>query len=254
MKHIIRRSLKAQEQFGKKTKINEMRYLLIINMLFFQMLFSQENKTSFSRENFCECKIKGQEIKNNDDGKILENSVSSNVTSFKDSLKISLYNTTKDTVFLFNSYFSDDISTSKFLYRINKKESKRKISFLPLVPYLFTKYSDNIIIKDRVVKNYQVVYNFEKIPPNYKYEFYVKIKNYKDLNMLIKDFDLVSLNKFQPIKKIKTLKVAPSQDFEVELAYYKNVNLLCNKNDYFLKELEFNTQAKSFETIRVKLY
>lgn len=227
------------------------KYLFMVSMLLSQFLFSQKN-FFFDRDLFCECKIKGEKIININDG-ILESSVFAKASGFKDSLSISFYNTTADTIYLFNSYFSNDISTSKFLYRINKKENKRKISFLPLVPYLSTKYSDNIIIQNRVMSNYQVVYNFAKIPPNYKYEFCVKILDYKNLNTLVKDFNLASLNKFQPIKKIKILKVVPSLNFEIELAYYKNVNLLCNKNDYFLKELEFNTQAKSFEVIKIKL-
>ncbi len=253
MKHITKQLLKGMVQFGRKIKMAQMKSFLILNILFLQVLFSQGNQASFSRSNFCECNIKGSQI-TNENNEVVENSVFAKVNSFKDSLKISFYNTTKDTIYLFNSYFSEDIATSKFLYRVNKKEDKRKISFLPLVPYLFTKYSDNIVIKDRVIKDYQVVYNFDKIPPNHSYEFYVKVQDFKNLTTLVKDFDLANLNKFQPIKKIKNLKVVPNKNFEIELAYYKKVDFLCTENDYFLKELEFNTQAKSFEIIRTKLY
>ncbi len=240
------------EQFGKQTKTFFMKYFCIVNIIFLQFIFSQETKYSFSRDNFCDCKIRGEKIIDIEN-ETIKDSVFVKVNSLKDSLKISFYNTTKDTIYLFNSYFSEDISKSKFLYRINKKEKKRKISFLPLVPYLFTKYSDRIIIKNRIINDYQVVYNFDKIPPNRVYNFYIKINNVEELNLLIEDFDLASLNKFQSIKKFKSSKVKPNKDFNVEFAYYKHVDLLCNKNDYFLKEIEFNNQAKSFEIVNAKL-
>ena len=223
-------------------------YLFLILIIFFQQrTFGQIVRTSY-----CKCDTKGNKLLVNKN----EDSVYVEIKYNKNQLNVDLFNNTKDTIFLFNSYFEKDISLSKYIYRYNKKEKKVKISFLPLIPFLYTKYSDKFIVEDRIIKEYQTVYNFYKIPPFYHYTFNIDIVDLKNKKKYIKEIKIEDLNKFEKIKKFKkaTLCKNSKVDYFVEFAYYKNISLLCKKNAYFLEELEFNSQAKNYKIIKVPLY
>jgi hypothetical protein len=197
------------------------------------------------RSTYCKCEIKGQEF-----AKSANNDVSIIANYEGDKLKLEVCNNTTETIFLFSSYFEKDISTSKYIYRYDDKKNEAKISFLPLIPYMYTKYSDNIIMEDRILKEYQTVYDFYKILPQNKYIFYVDIVDLKSKNNYIKDIDVDSLNKFE---KIKRIRLPNKVEYYTELAYYKDVSLLCNRDAYFLKELDFNKQAKEYKRIKVPI-
>lgn len=155
------------------------------------------------RGSYCKCEIKGAEIST----KLNSEGVTLNVNYLGDNINIKVTNSTPDTIYLFKSYFDNDISISPYLYRFDKKENEVNISLLPLIAYLYTKYSDKIIIQDRIIKTYQTVYDFYKILPFHEYNFKVKALDFKNSKEFIKDFDVYSLSKFQPIKKIKKEKL-----------------------------------------------
>src|ERR1700741_5294410 len=218
-------------------------------LVFFLNVSSVRMYAQILRPDYCICKA--------------ANTISDTSDLYKDSLyssyyedslgiNIRIYNTTKETLYIFNSYIQNHTVSSKYLHRIDKKNGLYKVSFLPLVPYLSTKYSD-IISDNPVVANQQVVYDFFKLPPYSKQEVYLsypdlfKNKNYK--NNVMKDFDVKTLHKYAkklPQKFYTTAKLNGKYTLQFEFAVYKNVNLVCNQSAYYLQEHHFDQQSKNF--------
>jgi hypothetical protein len=219
--------------------------LILISLITYQTNAQEE------RGSYCKCDVKGTEItkRENEQGVIL------NANYLKETINVKVINNTPDTIYIFKSYFDNDISISPYLYRFDKKKNEMNVSFLPLIPYLYTKYSDKLIIQDRIVSAYQTVYDFYKILPFHEYSFNVRSLNFKNSKKFIKDFDVYSLNKFQPIKKFKSEKLKKKNTplFFVKIAYYTDINTICNSNAYFLDELKFNDDSKKFTIIRAEL-
>jgi hypothetical protein len=175
-------------------------------------------------------------------------------------LTFSVINTTEDTVYLFSSYLPALYHSSKYLHRIDKgsKVNIYRISFLPLIPFLSTKPNDRLIVgSNRIVEKTQVLYNFVRILPGSFYEINMAYSDlFKDINQkgnLVCDFDANEADKFTAIK-FKTLSADQLKGkYQVcfEFAVYHNIDLRCNQSAYYLKEEEFNKQAKAFEKIIV---
>ena len=228
-----------------------MRYIIVC-ILLFGIKITCNAQIEIVRPKYCECKIVGNKTK-----AILNNDVEAIVNAdYKNNkLHVRVLNNSRDTIYLFKSYFEKDISLSKFIYRYDKKNKKVKVSFLPLIPYLYTKYSDRIVFNDRAIGEYQTVYDFYVIPPFYEYTFDVDVLDISQKQNYIKDVNTAELNKFQKIKKIKNINLKNRQnvDFTIEIAYYKDISIICNSNSYFLNELEFNKQAKEFYRVEIPL-
>lgn len=219
--------------------------------LYIFILISINANAQQFRSDYCLCETKGVEFVSNRFEKDLL--FESNYTDGKLVLKI--INNTTEPIYLFKSYFEDDISTSPYLYRYDSKINTLNISFLPLLPYLTTKYSDRVIIQNRLIYPYQTVYDFYKILPNNEYSFSVKLTNFNDEKVFIKDFDIYSLDKFGMTKKFRRKKIAKKglSDIVVKVAYYKSIDIICNADSYFLNEFEFNKQAKSFKILQTSI-
>lgn len=211
-------------------------------------VFCTNFSAQLKRDDYCSCEVRGTKIINGEEKGV---SLSANYSNKTISLKIS--NNTKDTIFIFNSYFASDISLSKYLYRYDKKNNIVNISYSPLLPYLFTKYSDKVSFENRIIKDYQVVYNFYKIPPLHEYSFSISSINFKEHKEFIKDFDITKLNKFEKLKRLKNIKIKKNPAFIVSIAYYSTIETLCNENSYYQEELKFNTAAKDFKIIQSPL-
>lgn len=206
------------------------------------------------RGEYCSC-IKASPLK--EQSKYYQDSVYSTYQEDTTGITISIINTTRDTLYVFKSYLEKEFLSSKYLHRINRKEKKYKLSLLPLVPHVFTKYSD-IITEEPIVGNQQIVYDFFKLPPNSVQSVFL---SYKDLfrgkgsrNNVTKDYDVKLLHKYTkkvPQKPCTVKKIKDKYSFEIEFAVYKSVNLLCNEAAYFLQEIEFDKQSKDFKVLTV---
>lgn len=224
-------------------------------IVIFVMLFQHKINAQidyFERNDYCKCSKKGIYSVN----KLKE--VYANATYENGRLKIVFYNGTKDKLYLFSPYFYENISaTSKQIYRYNEENREIIISFLPLIPYVQVDYSDLIIGINRITR--QVVYDFYKIKPSYKTTFYVKVANLRDMTIFTKDNI--------KLKELYTYPYSLGIDFEevllpenkdcikyfIELAYYKDVSILCNRKNFYYNGLEFNEQAQSFEVLKIPL-
>lgn len=153
------------------TRLVFMKYL---QLLVFVLIIQHNAFGQSLRHSYCGCQIVGEEqpVKDKD-------SIFVEAHYNKEMLRIEIINNTRDTIFLFNSYFDKNITSSKYIYRYDKKNKSVNISFLPLIPYLFTRYSDRIVLQDRIVKEYQTVYDFYKIPPYYKHTLNIDVLDLK---------------------------------------------------------------------------
>jgi hypothetical protein len=164
---------------------------------------------------------------------------------------IFLYNTTEDTLYLFDSYFEEDLVYSIYLHRYNTTEQKCKISFLPIHYYLTYQRSDVLIVgKKRINSQFQILYNFTSIYPNH----YTKISIPKDVfdYDYIDDYDTQMLSKF--IKPIFKKCISPYNCLyrTIEFALYKNIRKL-NYNAFYYDEYNFDKNVNLYEIITIDL-
>jgi len=174
-----------------------------------------------------------------------------------DTLFIKFINTTQDTVYLFKSYFSEELYSSKYLHWIDNKSKTYTISFVPLVSNLATIRSDRISVGENSVgMKGQILYSFIELAPNTYFTLSVNIrklfKNQYQRNNAVCSQNYMSLNKFEQAKFqfLTTSRLKSTYKLIFAFGIYKDVSFICDQANYFLKEFEFNNQAKSFKVIK----
>lgn len=213
---------------------------------------STVGKSQVKRINYCECKAACSlnMIQYPD-------SIFASISSDSSKYVIKIFNTTTDTFFLFSTYLQQQFFSSKYLHRVNLKKKQYKLSFVPIIPFVFTKYSDVVATSNIIIRDHQVVYDFIKMQPNSYYEFAIPIKDAFERSDAVNDFAPNGLNKFDykmKFKNISAKKPAVNKyDRLFEFALYKDVSVLCKESDYYLRENDFNAQAKSFTILQVPL-
>lgn len=227
------------------------KYILLVCITIF---LSVSSFAQVQRGEYCSC-IKASPLK--EESKYYQDSIYSTYQEDTTGIAINIINTTKDTLYIFKSYLENEFLSSKYLHRINSKEKKYKLSLLPLVSHVFTKYSD-VITDEPIVGNQQIVYDFFKLPPNSVQSIFL---SYKDVfrkkdsrNNATKDYDVKLLHKYTkkvPQKSCTVKKIKGRYSFEIEFAIYKSVNLLCSEAAYFVQENEFDKQSKDFKILTV---
>jgi len=191
-------------------------------------------------------------------GEFLSDSLYASYSESAKGVVLRVVNTTNKPVYLFSSYFPEIFHSSKYIHRVNKKEKSYLISFLPLIPYLSTKPTDKMILgSDQLISKGQVLYNFIKMSPQTYYDIELQydelFKNISQKDNLTCDFKAEAKSKFDEIKfkDLSVNKLAGKYSLFFDLAVYDKVDLLCEQSAYYLKEFEFDKQAKSFRTLRV---
>ncbi|MEP0262317.1 hypothetical protein [Dokdonia sp.] len=200
------------------------------------------NITLTSAQNECYIEIANEKLSKNhtDEG------FSIKVEKNNKELTFLFRNETTDTLYVFKPYFKEEFINSKYLNRINKKKKIKKLSFLPLTPYLSTTKSDRIIVGERaLVTNGSLLYSFIAIPPQTELEKVIIIKN--DIEEYSKDFDIKNYNVFNKIKWKKRKDCNKGYNYMLEFAVYKDVKNLCSSDYYFNMPNEFNNKALNYE-------
>ena len=174
-------------------------------------------------------------------------------------MTVTIVNTTKDTLYIFDSYLHPQFLGSKYLHRIDLNSKRYKLSLLPIVPHVFTKYSDNAIVSDQaIIGNHQIVYDFIKLPPGCYKQMVFKfddIFRYKDSNNNVSvDYNVKLLNKNSkvPVKFFTTKGLTGKYDFFFEFAVYKKISLLCTQAAYYMEEYKFDKESKSFDVLTLR--
>jgi hypothetical protein len=229
----------------------------MIKLQVFLIMVLLLSKSSFAqnRTKYCSCNVVGSSISSDT---LFKDSLYTYTVSDSNQITVVFANTTADTIYIFNSYLQKTFLSSKYLHRINSFKNEYKISFVPLIPFVFTKYSDILKIgDDAIIGNHQIVYDFYTLLPKSKFElnFY-----YRDLfkenrkNSAVIDINIKRLNKYNDQVKFKTAKVHNlngQYKFLFEFAAYKSINVLCNQSAYYVNEYLFDKQSKEFELIQI---
>jgi len=225
------------------------------NVIILLLLFSLGATAQSKRGDYCSCK---EADKLNNTVNYYPDSLYAIYKEDTAAITITIINTTKDTLYIFNSYLQQQFISSKYIHRIDLHKRLYKVSFLPIVPYVFTKYSDVIITKDAaIIGNHQVVYDFFKLPPNSNQEIelkYQQLFNSRNKNNnASKDYDVKKLNKNSKISTnfYTTNKLTGKYNLIFEFAVYKSVDLLCKQSAYYLQEYKFDKQSKNFKILIV---
>jgi len=208
--------------------------------------------TQINRTGYCIC---SESDKISSNSKVYPDSLYTMYSEEVTGLVVTIINTTKDTLYVFNSYLQPSLLSSKYLHRINSKDKLYKISFLPLVPYMFTKYSD-VITDEPIVGNHQIVYDFFKLLPSTSQEIKMSYDNLfkrkgsaKNVSM---DYDVKTLHKYSkglPQKFCTAGKLKGKYNLQIEFAVYKSVSLLCEESAYYVQEQAFEKQSKDFKIL-----
>lgn len=227
----------------------KLQVFLIVTFLLSKSISAQ------NRIKYCSCNVVGSSIGSNT---LFKDSLYTYTVNDSNQITVVFTNTTADTIYIFNSYLQKAFLSSKYLHRINSIKNEYKISFVPLIPFVFTKYSDILKIgDDAIIGSHQIVYDFYTLLPNSKFElnFY-----YRDLfkanrkKSAVTDINVKRLNKYNDQVKFKTAKVHSLKGqykFLLEFAAYKSINVLCNQSAYYVNEYLFDKQSKEFELIQI---
>lgn len=189
-------------------------------------------------------------------GKIYSDSLFLAYESDKDGITVNIVNKTEDTKYLFSSYFDNMYFGSEFIHRIDEVTKSYTVSLAPLTPYLVTKTGDRIITgKRKITLKDQIPYNFIQLKADTYYSLRFKYEDLFSNLKVTKELDINKLNKYDEIKfkAIELSRLQSKYSFFLEFAFYESVDLLCEESAYFLKEVQFNDQAKSFSTIKLKV-
>lgn len=171
---------------------------------------------------------------------------------------IKIVNPTKDTLYLFSSYFTQELQSSKYLHEVDRKNRTYYISFVPIISNLATKRTDKIIIGEgSIAHKGQVLYDFIKLSPSTYYVLKINpntlFKNSNASRNAVKSYNNQSLSKFKEasFKTLTTSKLAGKYNLVFQFGVYTDVKVLCSESNYYLNEFEFDKQAKSFKTINL---
>lgn len=171
---------------------------------------------------------------------------------------VKIVNPTKDTLYLFSSYFAQALQSSKYLHEVDRKNKTYYISFVPIVSNLATKRTDKIILGEgSIAHKGQVLYDFIKLEPNTYYALEINpdilFKNSKTSRNAVKHYNNQSLSKFKEasFRTLTTSRLIGKYNLVFQFAVYADVSVLCSESDYYLNEFEFDKQARSFKTINL---
>lgn len=176
-----------------------------------------------------------------------------------DTLRITLFNSGEDTLYLFNSYIElspkhdcgkEPLWESEYLHRYDKKGKIYKLSFLPIIPYLSVRFNDLITLgKQRILKKWAILYSFKPIAPEKSVVISIPRKALV-YDAYTKDINLKDYGKNDNIC-FKEATVKAPFSITIELAIYKNIDLLINQDAYYFREGEFDAQAKDYIVLSI---
>lgn len=156
---------------------------------------------------------------------------------FKDNIvTLQLFNDNDSDVYVFDSYFKEGLSNSKWFYRWDRHRSLLKLSFVPL--YIHLGYTESDLIRlpyviDKELNDSYLVRTkmyFDSIPPKSTKKYSFITQNFKLISKVIEDRDSISLYDITA-SKFLYLSQAKNQVWYLELAIYSSINYI----NHFIK-------------------
>ena len=151
-------------------------------------------------------------------------------------MTLQLFNDNDSDVYVFDSYFKEGLSNSKWFYRWDRHRSLLKLSFVPLYIYLGYTESDLIRLPYVIDKELNDSYlvrtkmHFDSIPPKSTKKYSFITQNFKLISKVIEDRDSISLYDITA-SKFLYLSQAKNQVWYLELAIYSSINYI----NHFIK-------------------
>ena len=151
-------------------------------------------------------------------------------------MTLQLFNDNDSDVYVFDSYFKEGLSNSKWFYRWDRHRSLLKLSFVPLYIHLGYTASDLIRLPYVIDKELNDSYlvrtkmHFDSIPPKSTKKYSFITQNFKLISKVIEDRDSISLYDITA-SKFLYLSQAKNQVWYLELAIYSSINYI----DHYIK-------------------
>lgn len=164
-----------------------------------------------------------------------------------DNIHIKLYNTERDTLFLFSSYFQVE---SPCLFRYDPKRDVFIYSLLPLVHYLSYNMPNDLIRFNafRPIIEDQITYSFVNLPPGKQLEVTLSTRSmrygyyFDDIAPYSQSIECSSVFSLHP------MIIKPSS-IDIKLAIYKNVDFFNHKYNRPLSVNEINGFVLNYDVI-----
>jgi len=166
-------------------------------------------------------------------------------------IEVKIFNNSGNSVYLFSSYFDENLYQSWFLHRYNNKTNERILSFLPIPYYMSFKRSDLVVVGEkRVITQFQVIYEFEELAP----ESYITILIPKESfnSNYVRNYDPKEMNKISK-PRFKIINKTLDDSFrKIEFAVYDKINWF-NSQSYYYDEYNFDKNSKDYQIISVTI-
>lgn len=186
-------------------------------------------------------------------------SISVSLIEKSDSVKFVLYNDNEHPLWLFDSYldprYGKVLFQSQYLHRLERKTNQFKLSFLPITPWLFIKYSDLIIRDERTIRSVgQVLYHFRQIMGKDSMTISIPKEAFLCKEYVI-DKPLVKYHNYDSVRRVKfrTTTRSPQQPYRtVEFAMYRSLEGI-NETNYYFHEGIFDDAVKGYDVLAVTI-
>lgn len=168
---------------------------------------------------------------------------------FKDNIvTLQLFNDNDSDVYVFDSYFKEGLSNSKWFYRWDKKNNRLKLSYVPIALYLSRQFSclvrfpsiKNKDINDSSRENIRATLTFDTIPAHESKKLYLVTQNFRHIkNVLIDDYDSISRYDIAHPKWARFTRLIQAQKplWYIELAIYPSIRYLDRKSEFVEEKL-----------------
>ena len=186
-------------------------------------------------------------------------SISISLSEEADSVKFVFYNPSEHHLWLFDSYLDPQygkvLFQSPYLHRVEQKNNRFKLSFLPVTPWLSVRYSDLIRRNEKTICSPgQVIYHFRQISGNDSVTIAIPKEAFFSEEYVI-DKPLVRYHSYDSARRVKfrTTTDRPQLPFRtVEFAVYRSLEGI-NESNYYYNEGIFDDVVNGYDILAVTI-
>lgn len=179
------------------------------------------------------------------------------VTYLNSKYRITIYNNSKKSLYLFNSYIydkaiKDSSYKAKILYEYDSKDSTYNLLLLPIIPSLTLFPNDRVLldITKRISEKDQMTYDFRPIKSNDSLVLDFDL-NFVANNDFIVDFHPHLLSLFDNIEiPSKTTRLTGRIIF-LHFAFYRDIHNLNSRHFYCKHSNKYEKKAKAYNIVRI---
>lgn len=186
-------------------------------------------------------------------------SISISLSEEADSVKFVFFNNSEHHLWLFDSYLDPQygkvLFQSPYLHRVERKNNRFKLSFLPVTPWLSVRYSDLIRRNEKTICSPgQVIYHFRQITGNDSVTIAIPKEAFFSEEYVI-DKPLVRYHSYDSARRVKfrTTTDRPQLPFRtVEFAVYRSLEGI-NESNYYYNEGIFDDAVNGYDILAVTI-